>query len=443
MFKLIKTLIRWYGTYWLIPLGIFILLALLALPFLLLILMFGNWHAGVFEHVFNFLLDLQLIHVGVAGIAGIVLLFKRHFIRALVYFAQGAVFFAILLVMGMFAFFATAFLDNDHFADNLKLPKDVQLSEPLDGGFTSSRSVPTYAFEKEVVGAISKGATLTDTEECHLPALERLMATPDGKQKVLDYLAASPDWMLRYNEIDHLYATRNSHDANGLIDYDENHAFFSSYNVTTQKREGIHAQYSFRIYFDGPPDRLFAKGMKPFDCLVRGQKDTAPFYVETWLMAGTASIYIYDESLFPGRQMTAKMVALVNREFEALETIDDLSTFGEKRPMEVKLYNNTQPGLYLLDIWCIPGETGTLTVKAHEITKGTPLSEDRLREHQVKVYGCPQADVSFNSQIDFTIYEGNWDQYYGAQFELWFKPDSGAPERKLWSGNYRIQGWQR
>ncbi|MBQ9366685.1 MAG: hypothetical protein IJT83_02800, partial [Victivallales bacterium] len=115
-------------------------------------------------------------------------------------------------------------------------------------------------------------------------------ALPEGKQKVLDYLAASPDWMLRYNEIDRLYATRNSHDANGLVDCNENHAFFPSYNVTTQKREGIHAQYSFRIYFDGPPNRLFAKGKKPFDCLVRGQKDTAPFYVETWLMAGTASI---------------------------------------------------------------------------------------------------------------------------------------------------------
>ena len=160
-------------------------------------------------------------------------------------------------------------------------------------------------------------------------------------------------------------------------------------------------------------------------------------------MAGTACIYIYDESLFQGRQMTAKLVELVNKEFKALETTDDLNACGEKRPLEVNLYNNTQPGLYLLDIWSNPGETGTLTVKAHEITKGTPLSEYRLLEHQVKVYGCPQIDVSFNSQIDFTIFEGNWDQYYGACFELWFKPDSGAPERKLWSGNYRIQGWQR
>ena len=443
MFRLLKTLIGWYGRYWIIPLGIFILLTLLALPCFILVLMVGNWHGGLFEHLLDLMLTLQLLHCGIAVIAGVVLLFRRRFIRALIYFAESAVFFVIMFLMGMFAMFATAFLDNDHFADNLELPKDVLLSEPLDGGFTSSRSVLTDAFEKEVVGAIGNGPTLTDTEECHLPALERLMATSEGKRKVLDYLAASSEWMLRYNEIDRLYATRNSRDSNGMVDCNENHAHFPSYNVTTKQKEGLHAQYSFRIYFDGPPNRLFAKGMKPFDCLVRGKKDTTPFYVDTWLMAGTARIFIYDESLFPGRQMTAKMVELVNREFEALEHTNDLSVFGEKRPMEVKLYNNTQPGLYLLDIWCNPGETGILMVRAKEITKGTPLSETRLPEHQVKVYGCPQADVSFNSQIDFTIFEGNWDQYYGACFELWFKPDSGAPERKLWSDNYRIQGWQR
>ena len=39
--------------------------------------------------------------------------------------------------------------------------------------------------------------------------------------------------------------------------------------------------------------------------------------------------------------------------------------------------------------------------------------------------------------------EGNWDQYYAARFELWFRPDSGAPERKITEKVFRIQGWQR
>ena len=34
--------------------------------------------------------------------------------------------------------------------------------------------------------------------------------------------------------------------------------------------------------------------------------------------------------------------------------------------------------------------------------------------------------------------EGNWGQYYAARFELWFRPDTGAPERKITEKVYRI-----
>ena len=62
-----------------------------------------------------------------------------------------------------------------------------------------------------------------------------------------------------------------------------------------------------------------------------------------------------------------------NREFEALEMENDMSAYGEKRPLTVALYNGMQGGMYLLDIWGNPGEKGTLSGRALEITKSTRL----------------------------------------------------------------------
>jgi hypothetical protein len=49
----------------------------------------------------------------------------------------------------------------------------------------------------------------------------------------------------------------------------------------------------------------------------------------------------------------------------------------------------------------------------------------------------------FGAKSGFTIYEGDWGKPYAARFEVWFKPDSKGPERKLAERIYKIEGWQR
>ena len=53
------------------------------------------------------------------------------------------------------------------------------------------------------------------------------------------------------------------------------------------------------------------------------------------------------------------------------------------------------------------------------------------------------AEEKFFAGTEFTIYEGNWEQYYAARIEAWFKPDSGGPERKLTERIFKIEGWMR
>ena len=111
---------------------------------------------------------------------------------------------------------------------------------------------------------------------------------------------------------------------------------------------------------------------------------------------------------------------------------------------QIVLHDGTQGGLYHGEVWANPHEAGKLYLKAYEITEGEPLSDRALHDRSLMdaVFDDNENHL-FLTKCQFTIYEGNWGQYYGARFELWFRPDSGNSERKLAEANYKIQGWQR
>jgi hypothetical protein len=99
---------------------------------------------------------------------------------------------------------------------------------------------------------------------------------------------------------------------------------------------------------------------------------------------------------------------------------------------------------YTAVIRCNPGEPGNLYLKAYEITGEVPLSESRLKKSSSEFIGwSDQPDELFRSSFDFTIYEGDWDQYYGARIEVWFNPEQGGSDRKLMESNWKIAGWSR
>lgn len=115
-----------------------------------------------------------------------------------------------------------------------------------------------------------------------------------------------------------------------------------------------------------------------------------------------------------------------------------------KSATDFQLYNSFQPGLYEFDFWTGRIEDGTIYLKAFEITQEYALSTNRLpTTTAVKIYNTTDRIVRFGTTSHFTIYEGDWGKPYAARFEVWFKPDSGGPERKLFVKNYKIEGWQR
>ncbi|MFH6933803.1 hypothetical protein [Flavobacterium sp. FlaQc-30] len=111
---------------------------------------------------------------------------------------------------------------------------------------------------------------------------------------------------------------------------------------------------------------------------------------------------------------------------------------------EFQLYNSFQPGLYEYDFWIGKIENGIIYLKAFEITQNESLSVKELKKRSSIKISNPSNNIKkFGTVGDFTIYEGDWGKPYAARFEVWFKPDNGEKERKLFSKNYKIEGWMR
>jgi len=109
------------------------------------------------------------------------------------------------------------------------------------------------------------------------------------------------------------------------------------------------------------------------------------------------------------------------------------------------LYDDMQPGIYKYELYLNKIEKGKVYLKIYEITQNQILSEEDIQKSSlIDVYNPTSELKKFEIKDDFTVYEGNWDQFYGSRIEVWFKPNSkNQPERKLITENYIIQGWQR
>jgi len=134
--------------------------------------------------------------------------------------------------------------------------------------------------------------------------------------------------------------------------------------------------------------------------------------------------------------------------------LDHYAKFEGQRPDSIsnkivektdfQLYNSFQPGLYEYDFWIGKIESGSIYLKAFEITHNEALSNDDLpRTSSIQIYNPTDSIKKFSTGDNFTIYEGDWGDPYAARFEVWFKPDNGKPQRKLFSKNYKIEGWMR
>ena len=83
------------------------------------------------------------------------------------------------------------------------------------------------------------------------------------------------------------------------------------------------------------------------------------------------------------------------------------------------------------------------TLGRAEVTENIELSTSRLRKAStVKVIDHTEFGMIADKQ-NFTIYEGDWGDYYAARIEVWYKNARTGKETKLLEKIYRVEGWMR
>lgn len=114
----------------------------------------------------------------------------------------------------------------------------------------------------------------------------------------------------------------------------------------------------------------------------------------------------------------------------------------------LQIWDEFQGGIYRYDFYYGPLPAGEIFLRCYEATENIRLSVDwvfgdRIYESS-KV--AVDATTSFSKLVDkqkFTIYEGEWEDYYAARIEVWHKNARTGEETKLMEKVYRVEGWMR
>ena len=109
----------------------------------------------------------------------------------------------------------------------------------------------------------------------------------------------------------------------------------------------------------------------------------------------------------------------------------------------LQIWNDFQGGMYTYEFHHPALEEGWIYLRCYEATENIPLSHERISEAS-KV--AVPSTTSFSKVVEkqcFTIYPGDWGDYYAARIEVWHKDAKTGKERKLMEKVYRVEGWQR
>ena len=121
-----------------------------------------------------------------------------------------------------------------------------------------------------------------------------------------------------------------------------------------------------------------------------------------------------------------------------MESADSLNTDSY-----LQIQNDYQGGIYLYDFYYGALPAGEIYLKCYEVTENLPLSEERILEASKVSIERSTSFTQLVSKQKFTIFEGEWGDYYAARIEVWHRNADTQQEQKLYEKVYRVEGWMR
>jgi len=340
---------------------------------------------------------------------------------------------------------------DDGFADSLVIPPDLEVAVPRDMPETRP-GTDTDVFQRALLDALARPGGDDPTVAAALPALAQLRQ--DHPDLLARHLRCSSAWRV-FTEDGNRFATRRW--VVGAERQFTLHGYYTRHNLDMFNKSGIpEFQSRTTLGLSGMP---WARGNAETSWLQAG--DPAPLRLSTGnqmheshcvVTVGDLAVEIFEQSPAKERRLTKAVLEQIEAELAPLAAQPTEETLRESLPQDsirtgrppLELRNSFQPGIYDVSVWINPGEPGMVYLQAYEATQGTPLSASRLKETSNEWVGwSDNPEELFLSNTHITIYEGDWGKPYAARFEVWFVPDSGAPERKGLEKVFQIEGWQR
>ncbi len=109
----------------------------------------------------------------------------------------------------------------------------------------------------------------------------------------------------------------------------------------------------------------------------------------------------------------------------------------------LQVWNGFQGGDYIYDFYYPALPSGEVFLRCYEVASNIQLSEPRLREKSTVSINATSSFSQVVERKEFTIYEGDWEDYYAARIEVWFRDAETKQEKKLCEKVYRVEGWMR
>ena len=403
------------------------------------------------------LTDVLLLGTGIAFL-GIIAATLWNFIRKR--WRIGVTNLCLLVACGVVTSFALGFVmftlmfgpSEDGFADNLTIPEGIEIAEPVQDA-TDRWGSSTPAGSDELQSAVRQALTIPGTGvPDFMPAMPSLRkASIDHPKAFRDYIEASPDWHVFMDQGDRFASRRWSY---GGEPRDTLHGYISGFGGNPRFQTRCLLCLDLKQWGRYPVQHVH-EGSNLVTPKLNVDNDLQESRV--MIECGGVWVEIFEESDDRERRVTKATIAHLEAEFsEFLIDPEAAVASARARSRELagrlagdvghpfKLLTGMQPGIYGVAYSINPGEPGSVYLKAFEVTKGTPLSVDRLEaKSRTRMTWSADPSERFGAKAGFTIYEGDWGKPYAARFEVWFTPDSGKPDRKLAERIFKIEGWQR
>ncbi len=359
---------------------------------------------------------------------------------------------ATVYTLGFLIFSSMFVPSEDGYTDNHTIHEGIEIADPDQDATTSwgaNAANRIDGFQINIRKALSvPGDNITEFMPA-MPSLRR--ASTEYPKAFRDYLEAHPDWHVFIENGNRFAIRRWSYGGeprdtlNGYISEFGGSSRFQTRCIISLDRKQL-SKYSVQLAQEG------GKLVKP-----EMSKNNELHESRIMIESGKVWVEIFEQSDNLERRVSKATVTNLENEFSVfLKNPKNAVATARTKSREwanrlagednhpFRLLSKVMPGIYEVVYSLNLGESGSVYLKAFEVTQETPLSVEMLKtKSRTRMTWSDDPLERFGAKAGFTVYESDWGKHYAARFEVWFKQDSSKTERKIAERIFKIKGWQR